>query len=719
MKPNWMFPALLVCTFCAKAEEPVDLGTMQVTAARASEATFSIPQPVTVVTQDEINERSPQVMAEAFRYEPGAFFQQTGPGQGIVITRGLKGAEVLHLVDGMRLNNAFFRTAPSQYIALVDPQNIRQLELLRGPYGTIYGSDAMGGVVQVLTPEYRFKSEGLSTDIGGRVHYGSSDLARSARTHVAAGNKDFSVSAGVSFAEYGERKLSQPGQSPNGAGATTLESRVNGTDYVSRGYDVKVLWTPIGPHELMFSAQYFDLPALPRYNELVEGFGPLQTPPQPAPVAITSVYDNTRAFYHLRYRYNAPLAFMDSIEIHAAEQVVSDERLDRTVANPGRNVFENNRSSLSGLTVQAQTQLGAAYNVLYGIEVYQDRVDSLTKRETPPGSGAFTFNSTTTFQSRFPDGADAQSYGAYAVNEWNLTDRWLLDVGGRYTHSRTVLPLADRLQAATLTDDDFTASLGTRYAVTPALAWTANVGRGYRAPNINDLAQTGARAGGRVVVANLNLKPESIFSADTGLKWLSGGWQGEATVFYADYQDRITLIRDVFAPGTGPCPDNTPPANNTTNCSQNQNIGEAIYYGFEGGLRYAFSPQLSAHGSLNYTFGQQEINGVKEAGNRVPPLNGQLGVIYAPVPALTLEPFVFFADRQDRLDGSDKADRRINPNGTPGYAVANLRVGWEPAKEYRFQLTGNNLLDKFYREHGSGIDGGARGITVTAEARFK
>lgn len=722
MKTNWMLSAAVLSAVVAHAaEEPVDLGTMQVTAARATESTFSIPQPVTVVTGEEISERSPQVMTEAFRYEPGAFFQQTGPGQGIVITRGLKGAEVLHLVDGMRLNNAFFRTAPSQYIALVDAQNIGQLELLRGPYATVYGSDAIGGVVQVLTPEYRFKDDSAAAEFGGRVHYASDDLARTGRVYGAAGNKSISVAGGVSFAEYGQRKLPNPGESPNGTGGTFLEERVNGTDYLSRGYDFKTIWTPGGAHELTFSVQYFDLPVLPRYNELVAGFGPLQTPAQPLPATALSIYDNNRAFYHLRYRHTAPLAFMDSFEIHAAQQIVNDDRIDRTQTN-SRDTFEFNRSTLSGLTAQAQTRVSPTYNLLYGIEVYDDRIKSRSRRETPPGSGTLTFNTAAGFQSRFPDGADAQSYGAYAVNEWNLTDRWLLDLGGRTTYQRTVLPVGDRPVGAVLTDSDITGSLGSRFALTPTLAWTANLGRGYRSPNINDLAQVGSRSANRFVLANYALKPESVLSVDTGLKWLAGGWQTEATVFYSEYKDRITLVNGVANEGAGDCPvdadaDGTP--NEANVCAQNRNISEALYYGFEGGARYVFSPQLTVHGVLNYTFGQQEANGVKDEGNRVPPLNGQIGVIVAPVPAFTVEPYVYFADQQNRLDSTDLADKRMDPRGTPGYAVANLRFGWEPAKEYRLQLEGTNLLDKNYREHGSGIEGGARGVALTAEARFK
>src|SRR5688500_4242057 len=102
----------------APGPAPIPLEPMQVTAGRQPESQYQVPQLVTVLSGAEIAEIGPQVIAEALAYQPGAFFQQSGPGQGIVIVRGLKGSEVLHLVDGVRLNNAFFRNSPSQYVAL-------------------------------------------------------------------------------------------------------------------------------------------------------------------------------------------------------------------------------------------------------------------------------------------------------------------------------------------------------------------------------------------------------------------------------------------------------------------------------------------------------------------------------------------------------------------------------------------------------------------------
>jgi outer membrane receptor protein involved in Fe transport len=707
---QWLSFVLLAAT-CgavpAQESDVTELETMQVTAGRQAELQYEVPQPVTVLTGADIAEIAPQVITEALAYQPGAFFQQSGPGQGIVIVRGLKGSEVLHLVDGMRLNNAFFRNSPSQYIALVDPQNVARLELLRGPNATTYGSDAMGGVMHVLTPEERFDGDAWAWRGAARSRYDSSDLERSGRVRLAAGDRELSVAGGVSFAEFGQRRLAEPGQSPDGQGGTFLEDRVNDTDYRSRAWDVKTLWTPAGGHELMFAVQSFDVPELQRYFQTVPGYG------GGLPARAIAEFRNDRRFFHLRYRYSLPLGFLEAIEVHLARQVMNDDRLDRRQDN-SRDEFTFNRSTLDGLTAQAETGF-EVHRLRYGIEYYTDAVDSSAYRESPPGSGTITTPNGTSFFSPFPDGSRADDLGAWLLDEWRASADGLIETGVRYTHHETDIAQGDRAFGAKLSQNDYTGSLGARYAITPTLAWTANLGRGFRAPNLFDLALVGQRANNRVVIANLDLEPESVITLDTGLKAKAGAWSGEFSVFHSDYDNRIVTVSPAFAEGTPECPDDGDPA--TTGCAQNRNIAQSRYYGFEGGARYA-GESVAVRATLNYTWGDQEQDGVRTPANRVPPLNGQVALEVQPVSGLTVEPWVFFAGEQDRLDANDLADTRIDPNGTAGYAIANLRVGLTPAPALRLQFEARNLLNQPYREHGSGIDGAGFGVALTADYRF-
>ncbi|MES2682341.1 MAG: TonB-dependent receptor [Pseudomonadota bacterium] len=711
--------ALFAAAFCLPvlADDATRLDPVQVTATRTAESSFDVAQPVTVLGAGQIGEKTPQVMAELLRGQPGVFFQQTGAGQGMAIVRGLKGAEVLHLVDGFRLNNAFFRTAPSQYIALVDPYNISQLEVLRGPYATLYGSDAMGGVVQITTPEERF--EGEKPDYRTKVlgHYASADLAKVGRISHAIGNKTLSVAGGYTTASYGNRKVGKQGQFADGNGNISLNDRVGPSEYTARSYDVKAIYTPASAHELMLSYQLYDVPSgFPRYNEVVPGSKPIVASENPA--RFESLYFNSREFFHLRYRYSAPLAFVDSLELHLGRQVIEDNRYDRFMPNAStvRIQLEENRSTLDGLTAGFVSTAGA-HRLTYGVELYQDQIDSTILRKNNAAAFIPSSASSLAFKSRFPNGAETDNYGVYLADSFRATDRLLLDFGLRGNATETTLPAApdsDRSTGFKVDSTDYSAQAGLRYALTPQLAYTLNAGRGYRAPNVNDLAAVGSRSNNRYVVSNPALKPETINSIDTGFKWRASGLSGEVVLFYSKYDDRIDLISNAVPRGTGECP----ATGETNDCSQNRNIQKAEYYGLEAALRYQLASNLTAYGTLNTVRAEKKVNGTTEPGNRIPPLNGVLGAEWLLLPTVVIEPSLWMNATQDRLDSVDRADNRIANGGTAGFAVLNLRAGWKPNDTYRVQLFGENLLDKQYREHGSGIDGRGRGVGITAEAKF-
>ena len=86
-----------------------------------------------------------------FRNAEGVYIQKTNLGGGSPFIRGLTGKQVLVLVDGIRLNNSFYRFGPHQYLNTIDPNSIERIEVVRGPGSVLYGSDALGGVVNIIT----------------------------------------------------------------------------------------------------------------------------------------------------------------------------------------------------------------------------------------------------------------------------------------------------------------------------------------------------------------------------------------------------------------------------------------------------------------------------------------------------------------------------------------------------------------------------------------
>jgi outer membrane receptor for ferrienterochelin and colicin len=152
---------------------------------------------------------------------------------------------------------------------------------------------------------------------------------------------------------------------------------------------------------------------------------------------------------------------------------------------------------------------------------------------------------------------------------------------------------------------------------------------------------------------------------------------------------------------------------------RSENRAEVELHGFEGGLQWLATERLEAYLAMNWTWGEERsAGGLTAPADRVPPLNGRLGLRWQVLDRLALEPFVLFAARQDRLSPRDLRDPRINPNGTPGWADLNLNLTWRANDRVALGLRLGNLLDEAYREHGSGIDRPGRHAGLWVDGAF-
>src|SRR5210317_2495555 len=161
-KARMLFPVLLgTLTFADVFAEQERLEEILVTATRRTVSIAEVSSGITLV--DGAAARDKKLLTDALDVEVGVYLQQTTPGQGAAIIRGLKGSSILHLVDGIRLNNAMFRTAPTPWFALVPTTSVERLEVIRGTPASLYGSEAVGGVIQSVSRLPSFDTDTMST----------------------------------------------------------------------------------------------------------------------------------------------------------------------------------------------------------------------------------------------------------------------------------------------------------------------------------------------------------------------------------------------------------------------------------------------------------------------------------------------------------------------------------------------------------------------------
>ena len=651
-----------------------DIDEVVVTATRRAISSEQVSSGLTVMSRERL--QAEKLITDALASNVGVFLQQTTPGQGTAIIRGLKGSSILHLVDGMRLNNAIFRSAPTQYFSLVPVTAVERVEVLRGTPTSLYGNDAVGGVVQLVTRVPQFDS--LERQVRGEVFtaFDTAELGKTARATLDIGSSALASSFSVEYLNTGNRRT--------GGG-----ERIGPSGYESKAARWVLSAAPTDDHSWLFDVQYLEQPETPRVDELVSGFG--QSQPSSSEFFFAP---NRRVFAHGKYTVKDGPGGLDW-NTDVAWQRIDDDRITRDFEATDRR-RESNSSDLYGLTFSA-SRLTDAGSWIVGAEFYHDKVQSQRLEED------LLTGANQALASRFPDGSRVRQAALYGNLQQQVTDRHNLSFGVRVSGDDVTLPETAVSSAAAIDSTDVSGDIGWIFDVTQRWQLLANLGLGFRAPNVFDLGTLGNRPGNRFNIPNTTLDSERVGQADAGVRFRSDRMRFDLMMFALRYDDRITSV------GTG---DVTPEGRDVV---QSVNAAESWIRGVEASLDIHVGDAVSARAILNYTWGEQEVSGSDtEPAGRIPPLNGSVSLSYDAGSDYQLEGWVRFASDQDRLSARDVRDARIDPEGTPGWVVIGARLQKEYAQHWRLSIVLDNLLDKRYRVHGSGLDAPGRNVTISA-----
>lgn len=653
-----------------------EIDEIQITATRRPVLAAEVSAALTVISSEEISRG--KLMTDSLAAQPGVFLQQTTPGQGAAIVRGLKGSEVLHLVDGMRLNNAIFRNAPTQYMALVAAGTLERIEIVRGAPASLYGSDAVGGVVQAISRIPSFDEGGSRRE--AYLAFDTGDLARILRASLEVGDENLAALVSGEYLKSGNRRT--------GSG-----QRIGPTGYESKGGRIAVSATPDDRNSWLFDLQYAEQPMTPRIDELVPGYG--QTEPSSSEFFFAP---NERAFGHIRHTRDEWLWGADW-NFDLGWQRIVDDRISRNFQSDIRR-HEMNSSDLLGFTLNAAGSSGTG-SWIVGAEFYHDKVESQRLEED------LTTGQMVSVGARFPDGSTVDQSAIYGNVLRDVGERHTLSGGLRLSSIRVDLPQAGLVPGATVDQSDLSADIGWVFDLSDETQVTANVGYGFRAPNVFDLGTLGERPGNRFNIPNPDLDSEHITQFDFGVRHRAERWDLDLVFFALQYTDRIAsvLTGDVTLDGR--------------DVTQSRNVARADIRGIELAGHWLLSPSVSADIVVNYLRGEQaDVSGADVAADRIPPLNGRLALQYDWSDDITVEPFLLYSARQDRLSPRDLRDVRINPDGTAGWLTANILADWRVSDVLHVSVKIENLFDRQYRVHGSGIDAVGRSLFLSLQTSW-
>lgn len=632
------------------ADDIADLAAVVTTATRGSRAASETPQAVSVVTDRMIFERGAATTPDALAGEAGILIQKSNTGGGSPFIRGLTGKQVLLLVDGVRINNSYYRFGPHQYLNTIDPNDISRIEVVHGPSSVLYGSDALGGVINVVSNRGSYSVGSPQNDGLVALRAASADRSVTGRAQFEHSRENFSAVAGVSVKRFGDLR---------GGDGVGLQIP---TAYDEQSGNLRFSYRIRSNQEIAFRQHYLRQKDVPKTNEIILG--------------TKTKFNYEPQINALSYvEYSADkleTGLFDTVKINLSNgrQKEGEEIIER--ATPTIETRETTSVRTLGLTAQLSKNAAATHRVTYGFDYYHDKFDTRkrrldlaagTERAVVPGA---------------PNGATYSTAGFYIQDEIRVNNELQVIPGLRYAHFKAEGVV--QTTALKLADNKPTGSLSGVYRLTPNLNLVSSAAQGYRAPNMEDFF---GRVDFASEIPNNGLRPETSLNREIGLKYHADRTAASVHYFYSTYKDLIA--RATVAPGV----------------QQRQNLRKARIEGVEGSINHTFDGGWSSIASFGSARGEDQVT--QRPLQRIPPLNGSAYVRYTPTQGTWYEMNAVLARRQNRLSPEDLRDPRIPAGGTPGYAVLNLAVGHQLDLSNEMNLRLENAFNKKYKTHGSGL----------------
>lgn len=693
------------------SENPIKIDEVVVSVNRWEQSRAEVPQSVVSISAEDILHYQPQTTADLLGTGNGVFIQKSQMGGGSPMIRGFAANRLLIVVDGIRMNNAIYRSGNLQNVISIDANSLENTEVILGPGTVIYGSDALGGVMSFTTLKPKLSTQsGLTPSGKVMTRYSSANFEKTIHATINLGGQKWAALVSSTFTDYDDLRMGSKARDEYKRPEYVLKDGFDGADHIIQndnelvqhytGYSQfnilgKLRYRPSDKTELILSANHSQTSNIPRYDRLI-------------------VYRNN----HLRYGewYYGPQVWSmfsgqlvlhpnsgmaDKINLQTAFQKYAESRYDRALNNPERNGRKEDLSIVS-LNADLAKYFNSENELFYGVESYYNLINS---KGTVYNliSGA-----TETIPSRYPGDSDYGSAAAYVSYKHRWEEKLILQAGTRYTYTWMSGDFSQSdygfpFDGFNLKNSALIGNLG--FVWHPCSDWQINMdlSTGFRSPNIDDVAKVFDSEPGNVIVPNPELKPEYTRTIDMEIKKT---FAEKASIEVGGYYTRLKnamVRRDFTLNGQ----DSILYDGMLSKVQALVNADAADIYGGSLAFEYMFTPNFRTRHDMTITKGKDSDSyPVRHA----PPTFGSSHFIF--------ENQRWFADVYVMYNGQiayedlapSEQDKpymyAIDKNGnpfSPAWWTLNLKTNFQVNPHFMVSGGIENMLDQGYRPYSSGI----------------
>lgn len=707
----------------------ITLDETVISANKVTEQKRDVAQQIEAVTSRQIKIANPQTAGDLVAQTGQVIVQRSQLGGGSPVLRGFEASRILLEIDGVRMNNIIYRAGHLQNIITIDPSILERVEILFGPSSTVYGSDALGGVIhfQTKTPLLSETAGQLSVHANALLRYASAASEKTGHLDFNIGGGQLASWTSISFSDFDDllqgKKLNatadsiwlRPFYMDRIQGVDSLIANDNIYRQAVSGYSQydlmqKFLFRQNENVTHLLNLQFSNSTDVPRYDRL--------TDPDPS-----TGLRNAQWYYgpQLRtlaaYEFTAGLrtGFFSSYHAALNFQYIEESRHQRRA---GRTGLQHRMEEVNVWGFDADVRRKTERNDFrLGLDGQLNSLQSTANVED------IETGVTSPLDTRYPDGDNRMNYlGLYGTDTYELTDHWVLNAGLRFQfvslYSQWISDEFFSFPFEEAEQSHFTpsGSLGIIWKGKENLRISLLGSSGFRAPNVDDLAKVFESTPGNIVVPNPALQPEKTYNTDFSISKVFGNLvKLEGVGFYTLFRDAIVTDYYTFNGKDSILYDGELSA-----VLASQNKGKAFITGANGNIFFDFNDHFSLMSTLTYTYGRV----VNDTGNspldHIPPLIGKTSIIYG-WKGLRTELFAMYNGAKQLKDYSGSGEDNLvyaTPDGMPAWWALNLRLQYRVNAHFTVQAACENLLDKNYRVFASGISSPGRNWIVALRGNF-
>ncbi|MBI5360595.1 MAG: TonB-dependent receptor [Planctomycetes bacterium] len=701
----------------AQESVPVSAEEITVTATRVEEPITDVPQQVEIVSPAELLDRLPRTVSDALRDELGLWIIAKGHAAGTPVLRGLTGTRILPLIDGVRINNSQLKGTPNQLLNQLNLDAVERIEILKGPAAVQYGSDAIGGVINIITKKSNMFPETPRFGASLRGLYATADQADRESVEASYDSRLFNLDLGGTLADVDDVK--------GGGDLGKLEP----SSYKERHFFVKNNFRI--SEKKVFGLSYMDTlrEDITYYDQSRRNVSGI--PRTFRPIEVHNVFQ-------VSYEASRISRFFEDMRIYVSYQIFQNTVYTTTESSTKLTRVRRARDeNMFNTGIQMTSPVGLKSRLIYGLDYrYDDMKEDKEQYVTTKSTGAIKTTAPT--DGRTPDGT-YDTAAMFAILEYKPVDRLKLSASLRYEteHLDSAPEEENLITGFTISDIDVnkrwhavTGGVGAVYSLGAHTDVTADIATGFRSPNYADVLKFDASNNG-ISVPSPDVDPEQSISCEIGTRLAYDKWTANTAVFYTSLTDMI----DSEATNNYIDLDGDGKQDSDERTYIKRNIGSAYVYGIESKAELKLRDNLKIFGNFALVVGQDTENDVPL--QYIPPANGTIGIRWEERTRKMFwtELSVRVADKQSRINPDEELESyrstdtalkfpdAANPPlredfSIPGYTIFNLRAGVPVSSRVDINIAVENLFNKKYREAFSDMDAAGLNMIFGIEARW-